>query len=66
MSNITSLLSCFQHFIIVIEINTVINAPNDVERNKEECMFIAQKENNDDNLLDKVVYSADEAYTFIQ
>ena len=61
MSNITSLLSCFQHFIIVIEINTVINVPNDVERNKEECMFIAQQENNDDNLLDKVEYSADEA-----
>ena len=61
MSNITSLLSCFQHFIIVIEINKVINVPNDVERNKEECMFIAQQENNDDNLLDNVEYSADEA-----
>ena len=41
MSNITSLLSCFEHFIIVIEINAIINIPNNVEISEEKCMIIA-------------------------
>ena len=40
MSNITS---CFEHFIIVIEIDAIINIPNDVERSEEEYMFIARQ-----------------------
>ncbi|XP_028092442.1 protein FAR1-RELATED SEQUENCE 5-like [Camellia sinensis] len=43
---------------IIAEINT----SNDVERGERDCMFVARQENNDDNLLDKVVYSEDEAY----
>ena len=56
-------LSDSETFYIVIKIDAVIKIPNDVERSEEECMFIAQQENNDDNLLDKLVYSADQAYT---
>ena len=49
-------------FIFVIKIVVVICKPSDIEEIKGDCMFVAKLENNDENLLNKVVHNADEAY----
>ena len=52
----------FLIIIFVIKNNVVFCNPSDTERIEEDCMFVARQEHGDDNLLDKVVNSEDEAY----
>uniref|UniRef100_A0A7N2KUU4 FAR1 domain-containing protein n=1 Tax=Quercus lobata TaxID=97700 RepID=A0A7N2KUU4_QUELO len=40
----------------------VICKPSDIEEIEGDCMFVARLENSDENLLNKVVHNADEAY----
>ena len=49
-------------FIFVIKIVVVICKPSDIEEIEGDCMFVAKLENSDENLLNKVVHKADEAY----
>ena len=52
----------FLIFIFVIKIVVVICKPSDIEEIERDCMFVARLENSDENLLNKVVHNADEAY----
>ena len=52
----------FLIFIFVIKIVVVICKPSDIEEIEGDCMFVAKLENSDENLLNKVVHNADEAY----
>jgi hypothetical protein len=52
----------FLIIIFVIKNDVVFCNPSDAERIEEDCMFVARQEHGDDNLLDKVVNSEDEAY----
>ena len=52
----------FLIFIFVIKIVVVICKPSDIEEIERDCMFVATLENSDENLLNKVVHNADEAY----
>ena len=52
----------FLIFIFVIKIVVVICKPSDIEEIEGDCMFVAKLENSDENLLNKVVHKADEAY----
>ena len=52
----------FLIFIFVIKIDVVICKPSDIEEIEGDCMFVARLENSDENLLNKVVHNADEAY----
>ena len=49
-------------FIFVIKIVVVICKPSDIEEIEGDCMFVTRLENSDENLLNKVVHNADEAY----
>ena len=40
----------------------VICIPSDTEEIEADCMFLARLENSDDNLFNKVVHNANEAY----
>ena len=48
--------------MFVIKIVIVICKPSDIEEIEGDCMFVARLENSDENLLNKVVHNADEAY----
>ena len=52
----------FLIFIFVINIVVVICKPSDFEEIEGDCMFVARLENSDENLLNKVVHNANEAY----
>ena len=52
----------FLILIFVIKIVVVICKPSDIEEIEGDCMFVARLENGDENLLNKVVHNADEAY----
>ena len=52
----------FLIFIFVIKIVVVICKPSNIEEIKGDCMFVARLEDSDENLLNKVVHKADEAY----
>ena len=52
----------FLIFIFVIKIVVVICKPSDIEEIEGDYMFVARLENSDENLLNKVVHSADETY----
>ena len=52
----------FLIFIFFIKIVVVICKPSDIEETEGDCMFVARLENSDENLFNKVVHNADEAY----
>ena len=52
----------FLIFIFVIKNFVVICKPSDIEEIEGDCMFVARLENSDENLFNKVVHNADEAY----
>ena len=52
----------FLIFIFVIKIVLVICKPSDIEEIEGDCMFVARLENSDENLFNKVVHNAEEAY----
>ena len=51
----------FLTFIFFIKIIVVICNSSDIE-GIEDCLFVERLENSDDNLLDKVAYTENEAY----
>ena len=51
----------FLTFIFFIKIIVFICISSDIEGIKD-CLFVKRLENSDDNLLDKVAYTEDEAY----
>ena len=52
----------FLTFIFFIKIIVVICNSSDIKGIEEDCLFVEQLENSNDNLLDKVAYAEDEAY----
>ena len=52
----------FLTIIFVIKNDVVFCNPSDAERIEEDYMFVTRQEHGDDNLLDTVVNSEDEAY----
>ena len=52
----------FPIFIFFIKIVVVICKLSDIEETEGDCMFVARLENSDENLFNKVVLNADEAY----
>ena len=52
----------FLTFIFFIKIIVVICNSRDIKGIEEDCLFVEQLENSNDNLLDKVAYAEDEAY----
>ena len=55
------LIILFLTIIFFIKIIEVICNSSDIEE-IEDCLFVEQLENSDDNLLDKVAYTEDEVY----
>ena len=55
------LIILFLTIIFFIKIIVVICNSSDIE-GIEDCLIVEQLENSDDNLLDKVAYTEDEAY----
>ena len=52
----------FLTFIFFIKIIVVICNSRDIKGIEEDCLFVEWLENSDDNLLDKLAYTEDEAY----
>ena len=56
------LIILFLTFIFFIKIIVVICNSTDIKEIEEDCLFVEWLENSDDNLLDKLAYTEDEAY----